>query len=204
MVDHSYEAMMGKYVALAKRRYAIGVEKTQMLRERISSVEKMGCILSIKQKNFCEYLYLKIPRELWNDVIEMARVDVKLSSELCIYAESMGILPSIQFFPGEFVVLLRNLNSHNYKIGDPIKIIGPIAQPSRGGQDCHGKKGNMVPTDMGSSRPATNEEIASFIAMEIYEKCRGENFILSPGVPPISPTDFISAPLTPTNPKEEI
>ncbi len=204
MAYNSYEAVMGKYAALAKRRYSIGVEKTQMLRERISGMEKTGCILSIKQKNFCEYLYSKIPRELWDDVIKMAGVDVKLSSELSIYAESVRILPSIQFFPGEFIVLLKNPNSHNYRIGVPIKMIGPIAQPTRSGQDCYGAKGNMVPGTTDSSRPATNEEIASFIAVEIYEKCRDENFILPSGVPPISPTDFISALSTPTNPKEEI
>jgi hypothetical protein len=81
-----------------------------------------------------------------------------------------------EYYAGEYVVVLRNPNSHNYPTSVPIKIIGDPGHRSLNGITWDGFRGNQLPSHKSSVRPASNEEIAWFVTRKL-EKVIMENGI---------------------------
>ncbi len=73
----------------------------------------------------------------------------------------------IKLVNGSYIVPLKNDNSHSYALNKPVKVFDMRNQVCEGPS---GMQGNSITTTRGHLRPATNVEIAEFIASQFCNK----------------------------------
>lgn len=132
-----------------------GIKCTEELREAGSLQDSEELKIAMFLSNYDQYTSIAILDTL--ELGEEKRANIMKLSETMPYEY-------YKFKAGMFIVILKNPNSHNYTKGKVYKI-----RPSdpRAGIGADGFLGNIIPTGIRDIRPATDEEIAKWVAESI-------------------------------------
>jgi len=164
---------MIKEIKTAGIRYNVGVKSTMALRARIEELSNVNKDYSKEDVELCKYFYSAIPSALWSEFFSMLNYSPERQMRLHnLLGTGMRSDPYVMFYPGEYIVLLSNPNSHLYPLNRPLRMVDKKtgSLTTLFAITPAGVCGNHVSSRISTFRAATNEEIALFVAEEVYLK----------------------------------
>lgn len=170
-MDAQVKTEMIKKMKIAGRALDVGIKNTMALRERIEEISGIGKNFSEEDVELCKYFYSEIPHSLWSEFFHTLNYSDERQKKLSEFLNThMKTDPNVLLYPGEYIVLLSNPNAHSYPRNRPLRMVD-VKDGSRTTYfaitPAH-VRGNHVCNHISAFRAATNEEIAMFIAEEVY------------------------------------
>jgi hypothetical protein len=165
------EAGLKSVFKKAKKLYTEGVSLTNALRSDIEAQESWKSKVDKEHMKLAMYLYNNVSSDVWHKAMEAFDVPATEREKIADIAIKRSRIDSSLSLPvGAFIVILTNPNSHTYTLGKPYRVYGVPGSYSDTCIDEKGWKGNHAPRDQKAIRPATNEEIAGFVARYVCEE----------------------------------